>query len=72
MIQITFKNDNKEELEKLNYKVNAALVGSPAFINNEVLVSAVEDDTFSLIVGIDNEDDIAIEVPATDINIEKV
>lgn len=69
MIVINVKsNGNKEEFEKFHKDTNSALVGSPAFVNNEIIVSPIDEDgkSFTIIIGNESGKDLefTMEMPA--------
>lgn len=58
MVEIHFKDNEKMELRDA---VCSALVGSPGFINNEIMVSDGDDHDFYLIIGNSNSKDIFLK-----------
>lgn len=68
-IRFTFEG-NTDNLNRVQDIMHKALVGSPGYINNEILVSPVKDNQFNLIVGNDNGRDIDFKVPVTELTLE--
>ena len=58
---------NTDNLNRVQDMMHKALVGSPAYINNEILVSPVKDNQFNLIVGNDNANDVDFKVTVTEL-----
>lgn len=66
MVELVIKSKSKEEANKLQVTIYEALVGSPAYINSEiVLVDIEEDNSFVLIVGNSNNRDAAFDAEFT-------
>lgn len=56
---ITFKVKGNFETKE---KFHKALVGSPGYVNSEIAICDEDEESFLLIVGNKNDDDIAFEV----------
>lgn len=62
MVSINIKCSSPEEMHELRDKFCLSLMGSPAFIDNEIAVCDLQDDAFTLIVGNSNDNNIDLDV----------
>lgn len=72
MINLQIKCNNSEEMFSLMETFHNALVGSPGYIGNEIIISEDPEDNsiFNLIVGECNKSDINLSINASDIKEE--
>ena len=63
-IQITFKHNDHAAMMQRQTKMHNALVGSPAYINSEIILCENPKDPteFSLIVGENNDSNIQMDI----------
>lgn len=63
-IQITFKHNDHAAMMQQQTKMHNALVGSPAYINSEIILCENPNDPteFSLIVGENNDSNIQMDI----------
>lgn len=68
MVLFTIKANTVEEMTALRDRICEALVGSPAFINNEIAVcdSPCSPDMFEFFIGESNNADVSFEFSAND------
>ena len=62
MLSINIKCKSPEEMHELRDKFYLALMGSPAFIDNEIAICDLQDDAFTLIIGNSNDNNIDLDV----------
>ena len=64
MIVLNIKCKNPEEMAKLRNRMCEALVGSPAFVNNEIAVCDFTDldKAFSVFIGNSNDHDVEYDL----------
>lgn len=63
-IQITFKHNDHAAMMQQQTKMHNALVGSPAYINSEIILCENPNDPteFSLIVGENNDSNVQMDI----------
>ena len=61
-VAINIKCNSPEEMYELREKFHLGLVGSPAYINSEIVISDLQDDAFTLIVGNGNDYDVDYDI----------
>ena len=63
-IQITFKHNDHAAMMRQQTKMHNALVGSPAYINSEIILCENPNDPteFSLIVGENNDSNVQMDI----------
>lgn len=63
-IQITFKHNDHAAMMQQQTKMHNALVGSPAYINSEIILCENPNDPteFSLIVGENNDSNVQMNI----------
>lgn len=61
-VSINFKCTSPEEMQALRDKMHRGLVGSPAYISNEIALCDLQDDAFTIIIGNNNDNNVDFDV----------
>ena len=66
-VVFNIKCKSVEDMTALREKMHLGLVGSPAYVNSEIIISDLQDDAFTLIVGNGNEHDVEYDMHSANI-----